>query len=91
MRLKVGDSALIINSRHYPDRIGQVCTVIGPYELRMCTSPSGVTRPMYRYRVRHADGVIGAYSFRNLSPIGGRQDELVDSTAEAHSSEQVQP
>lgn len=73
MRLKVGDSALIMRSGFYPERIGQVCTIVGPYELRLCVNPSGVVRPVYRYLVRHADGVEGAYSFRSLMPIGGEK------------------
>lgn len=71
MRLKVGDLAKVTASKHYPHRVGEIVTIIEPYENRLCTSPNGRERMMFRYVVRHADGVKGAYSFRNLAPLDG--------------------
>lgn len=88
MRLRIGDTALITRSLFCPERIGQTCTIIGPYQLRLCQRPTdGRVRPMYRYLVRHADGVEGAYSFRSLMPIGASPAQESECTAEAHKSE----
>jgi hypothetical protein len=77
MRLNVGDLAIVTASKFYPERVGQIVTIIEPYENRLCRLPDGSQRWMLRYKVRHADGVEAAYSFRNLAPLSGapRQDE----------------
>jgi hypothetical protein len=71
MRLKVGDLAIITGSKFYPERIGQIVTIIGPYENRLCHLPDGTQRWMFRYKVRHTDGIEAGYSFRNLAPLSG--------------------
>lgn len=82
MRLNVGDLAIITQSKFYPSLVGQICTIVGPYEPRLCAMPNGSTREMLRYRVRLLDGRTGALSFRALRPLGG--DELAaDAASEA--------
>jgi len=79
MRLKVGDLARITRSTWRPELIGQVCEIVGPYEERLCISPTGTEHLLWRYLVRLPSGEIGGVSFRNLEPLDDKQPDQVES------------